>query len=132
MIKQTATAIALALALTACGPSTPDAEPEKPAVTAEEMAANGERLNAWFDAKYEEELQFSPIGLTFLGRKDKNDQIDCFTIECYKEQLAWRVAATEEMEREFDYDALSPADQDISGQSSTFGVGRSATPLPSR
>lgn len=111
MIKQTATAIALALALTACGPSSPATEPAAPAVTAEEMAANGERLNAWFDAKYEEELQFSPIGLTFLGRKDKNDQIDCFTIECYKEQLAWRVAATEEMEREFDYDALSPADQ---------------------
>ncbi|WP_286852221.1 DUF885 domain-containing protein [Leisingera sp. UBA4491] len=111
MIKQTATAIALALALTACGQPTPAAEPEKPPVTAEEMAANGERLNAWFDAKYEEELQFSPIGLTFLGRKDKNDQIDCFTLECHEEQLAWRVAATEEMENEFDYDALSPADR---------------------
>ncbi|KCZ63321.1 hypothetical protein L53_08610 [Hyphomonas sp. L-53-1-40] len=111
MIKQTATAIALALALTACGQPTPAAEPEQPSVTAEEMAANGERLNAWFDAKYEEELQFSPIGLTFLGRKDKNDQIDCFTLECHEEQLAWRVAATEEMENEFDYDALSPADR---------------------
>ncbi|MBO6584284.1 MAG: DUF885 domain-containing protein [Hyphomonas sp.] len=111
MIKQTATAIALALALTACGQPTPAAEAEKAPVTAEEMAANGERLNAWFDAKYEEELQFSPIGLTFLGRKDKNDQIDCFTLECHEEQLAWRVAATEEMENEFDYDALSPADR---------------------
>ena len=111
MIKQTATAIALALALTACGQPTPAAEPEKAPVTAEEMAANGERLNAWFDAKYEEELQFSPIGLTFLGRKDKTDQIDCFTLECHEEQLAWRVAATEEMENEFDYDALSPADR---------------------
>ncbi|MEQ3628281.1 MAG: DUF885 domain-containing protein [Hyphomonas sp.] len=111
MIKQTATAIALALALTACGPSTPATDPAAPTVTAEEMAANGERLNAWFDAKYEEELQFSPIGLTFLGRKDKNDQIDCFTLECHEEQLAWRVAATEEMENEFDYDALSPADR---------------------
>ena len=111
MIKQTATAIALALALTACGQPTPAAEAEKAPVTAEEMAANGERLNAWFDAKYEEELQFSPIGLTFLGRKDKNDQIDCFTLECHEEQLAWRVAATEEMENEFAYDALSPADR---------------------
>ena len=88
MIKQTATAIALALALTACGQSTPATAPEQPTVSAEEMAANGERLNAWFDAKYEEELQFSPIGLTFLGRKDKNDQIDCFTIECHEERLA--------------------------------------------
>lgn len=111
MIKQTATAIALALALTACGQPAPAAAPDAPAVTAEVMAANSERLNAWFDEKYEEELQFSPINLTFLGRKDKNDQIDCFTIECYKEQLAWRVAATEEMEREFDYEALSPADR---------------------
>lgn len=112
MIKHTASAIALAIALAACGQNTTTAPaPEKPPVTAEEMAANGERLNAWFDEKYEEQLQFSPISLSFQGRKDKNDQIDCFTLECQQEQTAWRVAVTEEMEREFDYDALLPADQ---------------------
>ena len=112
MIKHTASAIALALALAACGQNTTTAPaPEKPAVTAEEMAANGERLNAWFDEKYEEQLQFSPIGLSFLGRKDKHDEIDCFTLECQDEQFAWQKAATEEMQAEFDYDALSPADK---------------------
>ncbi|MAN45212.1 MAG: DUF885 domain-containing protein [Alphaproteobacteria bacterium] len=114
MIKHTASAIALAFALAACGQSNqaPAAtETEQPAVTAEQIAANSERINAWFDEKYEESLQFSPMGLTFLGRKDKYDEIDCFTIECAKEQLDWRVAATKEMEETFDYDALSPADQ---------------------
>ena len=31
-------------------------------------------LNQWFDARYEEELQFSPIELSVLGRKDRNDE----------------------------------------------------------
>lgn len=119
MIKHTASAIALSLALAACGPASAPAETDAPAattqaapaVTAEEMAANGERLNAWFDEKYEEQLQFSPVQLSFLGRKDKNDQIDCFRMECQDEQFAWRKAATEELQAQFDYDALSPADQ---------------------
>ena len=33
-------------------------------------------LNDWFDARYEEELQFSPISLTYMGRKDRNDELD--------------------------------------------------------
>ncbi|RAN36869.1 DUF885 domain-containing protein [Hyphomonas pacifica] len=114
MIKHTASAIALAFVLTACGQNNQAptaAEIEQPAVTAEQIAANSERINAWFDEKYEESLQFSPMGLTFLGRKDKYDEIDCFTIECMQEQLDWRVAATKEMEEMFDYDALSPADK---------------------
>ncbi|KCZ56230.1 hypothetical protein HY29_09260 [Hyphomonas beringensis] len=114
MIKHTASAIALAFVLTACGQSNQAPAPtetEQATANAEQMAETSARLNAWFDEKYEESLQFSPVGLTMLGRKDKYDEIDCFTIECMKEQLDWRVAATKEMEETFDYDALSPADQ---------------------
>ena len=110
MIRYTMSALAFALMIAACSQNIP-AEPEKSVVTAEEMAANSERLNAWFDEKFEEQLQFSPISLTFLGRKDKNDEIDCFTLECQDEQFNWMKSATEEMQQEFDYDALSPADQ---------------------
>src|SRR5690606_22199819 len=46
------------------------------AADAEQIQAESQRLNAWFDAKYEELLQFSPIQLTFLGRKDLYDQIE--------------------------------------------------------
>ena len=43
---------------------------------AETQPDQKEALNAWFEEKYEEELQMSPIQLTFLGRKDQYDKID--------------------------------------------------------
>src|SRR5690606_3035489 len=69
-------ALALLFALTACNEATQPASGQsaveqstaaQPAT--EEMQSETERLNAWFDAKYEEQLQFSPIQMTFLGRK---------------------------------------------------------------
>jgi len=35
-----------------------------------------EKLNAWFEIKYEEELMMSPLSLTFQGRKDRYSEID--------------------------------------------------------
>ena len=117
-MRSSVSAIALAFVLSACASQSVPAENltpvetvavvEAPAETAEELSA---RLNTWFDAKYEEQLQFSPIGLSFQGRKDRNDEIDCLTFACQDEQLAWQKAATEEMEASFDYDALSPEDK---------------------
>ena len=109
-MRLTVSAIALAFALTACGqPATTSETAEPPAVgtesaevTAEVREAESKRLNEWFDAKFEEELQFSPVTLSFLGRKDQNDKIDCFTWACQMEQLEWRKGTVEEMEREFD------------------------------
>jgi uncharacterized protein (DUF885 family) len=114
-MRSSVSIIALALVLSACATKPAPAESldaapvaEAPAETQAELSA---RLNTWFDAKYEEQLQFSPMGLTFLGRKDKNDQIDCMTLACQDEQLAWLKEATEEMEASFDYDALSADDK---------------------
>ena len=117
-MRSSVSAIALAFVLSACASQSVPAENltpvetvavvEAPTETAEELSA---RLNTWFDAKYEEQLQFSPIGLSFQGRKDRNDEIDCLTFACQDEQLAWQKAATEEMEASFDYDALSPEDK---------------------
>ena len=109
MIRTAVSAFAIIIALGACAPSTPAADPAAIAAAQAEQSA---KLNAWFDAKYEEQLQFSPIGLTFQGRKDKNDQIDCFTFACADEQLAWQKAATEELKATFDYATLSPTDKD--------------------
>ena len=50
--------------------------------------------------------------MTFLGRKDKYDQIDCFTFACADEQLAWMKAATDELKASFDYNTLTPTDKD--------------------
>lgn len=119
MIKS-ATALAAILALTACStlqttpaPAAVADEPavettETPELTQDELSA---KLNAWFDAQYEEELQFSPVQLTFLGRTDRNDEIDSFTFESMMEQIEWKRASVAEMEATFDYDALSSNDQ---------------------
>lgn len=107
MIRSAISALALAVALSACSPSTQTAAVD-PAVVAEQSA----KLNEWFDAKYEEQMQFSPIMLTFRGRKDRQDEIDCFTFACQDELLAWSNAAAAELKSTFNYEIMSPADKD--------------------
>ena len=74
---------------------------EQPAVT----------LNDWFDARYEEELQFSPISLTYMGRKDRNGELDDRSFEGFKTHLAWKRQTVADLDRLFDYDSLSMEEQ---------------------
>jgi len=111
-------ALVTALALGACGqqstpPATTDttAEAPKPAPTAEEIAAETARLNEWFEAKYEEELQYSPIQLTFLGRDERQGEIDDFSVAAMDAALERQRAALGELRAEFDYDKLTPEAQ---------------------
>src|SRR6187431_1377805 len=99
------TAIAAAIFATGSLP----AIPLRAQQAAEAHQSESARLNAWFDAKYEEQLQFSPVSLAYLGRKDQNDRLDDVSIEAEDRQLAWYVATLAEMERSFDYEALDPA-----------------------
>ncbi|MFN7056439.1 DUF885 domain-containing protein [Hyphomonas sp.] len=110
MMRATFSALALIFAVTACAPDTGPAPPV--ALSAEEQAALSERLNAWFDEKYEEQLLRSPIQLTFLGRKDRHGEVDCVTLACAEDNVAWMMAATEELKASFDPRQLSPADRD--------------------
>ncbi|MEL7453812.1 MAG: DUF885 domain-containing protein, partial [Pseudomonadota bacterium] len=80
-------------------------------ITAEAIAAETDRINAWFDAKFEEQLAFSPIQQTFLGRDTNLDQIDDFSVEAEDAQLAWARASVEELKANFNYDALTPEAQ---------------------
>lgn len=73
-----------------------------------ETQEESERLNAWFDEKYEELLQQSPAQMTFLGRKDRYDEFDQFGEAAIRKQTAWRLATVEEMRESFDYESLSP------------------------
>ncbi|MBZ4038290.1 DUF885 domain-containing protein [Novilysobacter selenitireducens] len=102
-------ALSLAL-LTACSTVPPSAATAPATESTQAVAASEDaRLNAWFERKYEEELQFSPIQMTFLGRKDRYSELDDMSREAADRQLAWREAAVEEMRSSFDYDALSDA-----------------------
>ncbi|MCK7597888.1 DUF885 domain-containing protein [Microbulbifer sp. CAU 1566] len=72
-----------------------------------EQEAETKRLGEWFDSKYEEELQFSPIQLSYLGRKEQYDKIDDMTKAADERELAWKKATVEEMKSQFDYDKLT-------------------------
>ncbi len=92
---------AVVLLLAAC--SEPAVEGPAELVASE---SETDRINAWFEEKNEERLQFSPIELTTLGRKELYDQIDQMSMESAAEQLEWQAATVEEMRSEFDYEAL--------------------------
>lgn len=66
-----------------------------------------ERLNAWFEEKFEQEIAFSPIQQTFLGRKTNNDKIDDFSVAAQNAQLAWKRETVAEMKANFDREKLT-------------------------
>ncbi len=74
-----------------------------------QVADETARLNAWFEARFEEQLAFSPIQQTFLGRK--SDAIDDPSIAAQDKQLAWQRATVAEMKKMFDYARLTPEAQ---------------------
>ncbi len=65
-----------------------------------------ERLNAWLDARYEEELAFSPMAQTDLGRRQQYDQIDDYSIAGSRSQTQWLLGTARELRQTFDYAAL--------------------------
>lgn len=106
-------------ALSGCGGET-DGDPSAAPTAADTVAAaqpmgseqaaqsESDRLNAWFDARYEELLQRSPTRLTFLGRKERYDEIEQLGEDAQRDEVAWRLQTVEDMRGTFDYDALTP------------------------
>ena len=95
--------------LSPCSLAVPFAQTTQPAPPAQ--AANDEtaRINAWFETKFEEQLAFSPIQQTFLGRK--SGAIDDMSHRGAGQALAWQRASVAEMKKSFDYAKLSPEAQ---------------------
>ncbi|TVZ15655.1 DUF885 domain-containing protein [Maribacter sp. MAR_2009_72] len=104
-MKQILTQVTQGVFLTALLMVSSCKEEEKPIIdqTAE--------LNQWFDDKYEERLQMSPLALTAQGRKDQYDKIDDLSKAAEENELAWMAASTKELHEKFDYDILSDADR---------------------
>ena len=96
-------AVLLALAPVAIGPAI-----AAPAVSAESAQSETDRINQWFDEKYEEQLKFSPIEQTMIGRKTDQGLIDDFSDAGADRELAWLRGAVAEMKSGFDYAKLSP------------------------
>ncbi|NND00513.1 MAG: DUF885 domain-containing protein [Gammaproteobacteria bacterium] len=65
-----------------------------------------QRLNQWFEERYQEELAFSPISLTMQGRKERYAEIDDFSEAAADKQLDWKRRSVQAMQAEFDYALL--------------------------
>ena len=112
-MNKTLITLVLASLLGACQQESNQAVATDSAATAQtneneatQTQSESERLNLWFSDKYEQQLQMSPIGLTFLGRKDKYDEVDDMSEAAQIEQLAWLAATVKELKESFDYDKL--------------------------
>ncbi|MEL6934735.1 MAG: DUF885 domain-containing protein, partial [Pseudomonadota bacterium] len=114
-MRKSLTALATIFALAACDQIAVPGSSETSTVeataepTAEEIAAETERLNAWFEETYEAEVLESPIQLTFLGRDERQGEIDDFSEAALDAQIARTRANLEELHTSFDYAKLTPA-----------------------
>ncbi|MDP5135472.1 DUF885 domain-containing protein [Rheinheimera baltica] len=103
-------ALAVAGVLAGCNPAPDTSSSTSVNVAAEQPQENlqseTQRLNQWFEVKYEEQLQESPLQMTFLGRKDKYDQVDDTSVAAEEKQLAWLAASVDELKTNFDYAKL--------------------------
>ena len=110
-MRQHLISLLLLLSIAACGSQNETAQQDPvaaaPAATEQVEQSESDQLNAWFEVKFEEELMMSPIGLTFLGRKDRYDEIDDVSEAAEDEQLDWKRQTVAEMKSEFDRDALT-------------------------
>jgi len=65
-----------------------------------------QRLNDWFEARYEDQLARSPMSRTYLGMADGMDQLDDISQTAIDEEMALAESWLNEMRRNFDVDRL--------------------------
>ena len=117
--------------LVACGDTTATKTPAPVEFTAADIEMETTRLNEWFEVKFEEQLAFSPIQQTFLGRKTDYGKIDDLSITAQDTQLDWERASVKELKSSFDYNKLSKEAQ-ISYDIWTYQLEQSEAALPFR
>ena len=94
---------------------------DKPATTQAETASTAQapaptetqRLHAWMDEKFAEELRLMPWRKAIYGIKDEDaDRIGDFSAQGLDQILRWRQQTAAELQQRFDYDALTPLGKD--------------------
>lgn len=111
LVCRSALAMALAAVLAGCSPGPGSETTAAPAASAEQVQAESQRLNAWFDAQYAEWMTFSPLMLSFQGSKELNDKLDDVSEAGMQARLAWLEASVKAMESGFKYDLLDAETQ---------------------
>ncbi len=110
LIARITAASLFAIALAACVDDAPPATPETrvgesladPVAAAQESAL----LHEWLEAAFEEQLAFSPMAQTSLGRKTNYDKWDQATDQAAAELSAWRKAKLAQLRSSFDPETL--------------------------
>jgi uncharacterized protein (DUF885 family) len=104
--------LALSALLSACSePSSevstpPSANINSNIESSQTQLSESERINQWFEKKYEEQLMMSPLTLTSLGRKERYGEIDDFSEEAENEEFKWLQQSVEELKSSFKYSML--------------------------
>lgn len=97
------TAMSSIIWLTACSPG-----PKAPQNKAELVIEESQRLNDWFEDRYEDGLVRSPTNQTYYGIKDQQDRLDDTSQLFADEEAALTQAWLKEMRDSFDPDRLDP------------------------
>jgi uncharacterized protein (DUF885 family) len=105
MITRTAIALALLATSAACGTPAPR-EPAPATYSAQDVSAESERLNAWFEATFDAAVDRDPMRQTYLGIKDRysewSDASEAFELQ----ELELQRASVAEMKSSFNFDKL--------------------------
>ena len=80
-------------------------------VKAGHPTTSSEKINAWFEEKFEQGLARSPMFQTFLGRKTNYDKWDNVSDAFRLESHALRMAALSDMRQTFDFNDLDASAQ---------------------
>jgi uncharacterized protein (DUF885 family) len=110
MMKKSLLTLALIAAISGCqqeSTQTPIQQKTAETSVTQNNVSESERLNQWFADKFEQQLQMSPIYLTFLGRKDRYDEIDDMSDAAQDKQLSWLGDTVKELKSTFDYNKLN-------------------------
>lgn len=100
----------LLLFLVACGEnSTSSTSTSVPAPSPQAVpeVSETERLNAWLDEQYEEQLDFSPQTRSVLGDRTDYDRLNDQTLAAAERNLQWLRDSVATMQADFDYEALT-------------------------
>ena len=95
------------------------------------IVQESERLNTWFEARYEDQLSRSPMSRTYLGLTDGMGQLDDISQTAVDEEAALARSWLNEMRRDFDVDRLDAQSRlsyrlfevDVEDQLATYAVG---------
>ena len=116
-LKLAAVLVSSAIALSACSATTGSPagvasttassnNPSASTSTSTDEQSESARLNQWFEQKFEERLQRSPLYLTILGRKEQYDQFDDASEAEEDREFAIATANLNELRNNFDYEKL--------------------------